>query len=133
MRHGGLASALALAVGGLAGAQSPPLTPYNPLPPTVISGTVRAEPVPVTGSPAAGQADNPTGTGNARSATTSTAGTPAVTTSPNASPACPVTTLPPTGLGGPSPISYARGAPGGGEFWASVEYLRWRIREDTVP
>jgi Putative beta barrel porin-7 (BBP7) len=140
MRHGSLASALALAVGGLAAAQSPPLIPFQPAAPAVISGTVRAEPVPVTGAPVAAQADKPTATatpkstaeGDAKGTPTTTA-TPAFTASPGAPAACPVTTLPPTGLSGPSPISYAPGAYGGGEFWASVEYLRWRIREDTVP
>jgi Putative beta barrel porin-7 (BBP7) len=144
MRHGSLASALALAVGGLAAAQSPPLTPYHPTAPTVISGTVRAEPVPVTGLPTAAQADQPGATrGDKATTTTTTTGpvdarpitttpAPAVVAGPSG-PACGVTTLPPTGLAGPSPIGYAPAGPYAGEFWASIEYLRWRVSEDRVP
>src|SRR3954468_9904177 len=105
MRHGSLASALALAVGGLAAAQSPPLTPYNPTLPTVISGTVRAAPVPVAGLPTAAQADKAATADKATTAgpaaetgttvTTAPAATPAVTALPGA-PGCGVATLPPT-------------------------------------
>lgn len=134
MRHGRLASALALAVGGLAAAQSPPLTPYNPLEPAVISGTVRAEPVPVTGTPFAMQAEKPGATLWADEKwTATTAGTPTVTTSPLATPAAPVTTLPPTGINSSSPVNYAPGPDAVGEFWASIEYLSWRIHKDTAP
>jgi hypothetical protein len=141
MRHGSLASALALAVGGLAAAQSPPLAPYTP-PPAVISGTVRAEPVPLTGIPVSAQADKPGATkadkpaglpAKADEKAATTAATPAITTSPLATSASPVTTLPPTGLAGPSPVSYAPAAYGDGDFWASIEYLAWKIHKDTAP
>jgi hypothetical protein len=125
MRHGRLAAALAVtSFAGLAAAQAPPrLSPFTPdLTPSVTSGTVKTPTIEVS-TPAPAEA---------RPAPAATS-TPAVTAIPFATPAGPVTTLPPTSVSctpAPTVVAYDNA---GGEFWASIEYLAWRIKDDQAP